>query len=249
MLQKVKLFIYLTALQKQWNKLWMRFDSPISICKLCFKEIHPTSWQHLFHKNMPICGNCFREFNPLFLKTKIGDTDVLSVYGYDETIRDKLYRLKGCHDIELAPIFLAFFLVEISIRYWGYVMVPAPSWHEDDEKREFNHVVEIFKSIPLKMVRALVKTEKIKQADLHFAERQKIGQRIIITENFDFTGKNVLFVDDVMTTGATSKACVELLKKAGARKVKILVMSKTIDPKEKPKEGVNPNQDTLRIPT
>lgn len=182
---------------------------------------------------MHICSQCFREFNPAFLKTKLGDIDVLSIYSYDETIRDKLYRLKGCHDIELAPIFLDYFLIELAIRYYGYIMVPAPSWHEDDEKREFNHVVEIFKSVPLKMVKALIKTDNVKQADLHFDERQEIGKRISIIEKTNFAGKNILFVDDVMTTGATSKACVELLKKAGAKKVKILVMSKTVDPKTK----------------
>lgn len=182
---------------------------------------------------MHICSQCFREFTPLFLKTKLGDIDVLSIYSYDETIRDKLYRLKGCHDIELAPIFLDYFLLELTIRYWGYTMVPAPSWHEDDEKREFNHVIEMFKTIPLKMVKALIKTDNVKQADLHFNERQEIGKRITLIENTNFAGKNILFVDDVMTTGATSKACVELLKKAGAKQVKILVMSKTIDPKDK----------------
>jgi len=196
---------------------------------------------------MHICSQCFREFNPLFLKTKLGDIDVLSIYAYDETIRDKLYRLKGCHDIELSPIFLDYFILEMTFRYWGYVMVPAPSWHEDNEKREFNHVEEIFKNIPLKMVKALIKTDNVKQADLHFSERQKIGQRIVIMENIDLAGKNILFVDDVMTTGATSKACVELLKKTGAKKVKILVMSKTIDPKGKSKSIIDSNHDTPHV--
>ena len=210
----------------------MKFDLPTSMCKLCFKKIRPTSWHHLLHKNMHICSQCFREFNPLFLNTKLGNIDVLSIYEYDETIRDKLYRLKGCHDIELAPIFLDYFILELAIRYWGYIMVPAPSWHEDDEKREFNHVIEIFKNLPLKMVNALIKTDNVKQADLHFKERQEIGRRLGLAENVNLTGKNILFVDDVMTTGATSKACVQLLKKAGAKRVKILVMSKTADPND-----------------
>ncbi|MCX5775959.1 MAG: phosphoribosyltransferase family protein [Firmicutes bacterium] len=154
------------------------------------------------------------------------------IYNYDETIRDKLYRLKGCRDIELAPVFLDYFLIELAIRFWGYIMVPAPSWHEDDENREFNHVVEIFKRIPLRMQKALIKTENVKQADLHFAERQEIGKRISLVENLNLTGKKVLFVDDVMTTGATAKACVGLLKQAGAKSVKILVMSKTVEPKK-----------------
>jgi competence protein ComFC len=65
---------------------------------------------------MHICSECFREFSPFFHKIKLGNIEVLSIYVYDETIRDKLYRLKGCHDIELAPVFLDYFLIELALR-------------------------------------------------------------------------------------------------------------------------------------
>ena len=39
-------------------------------------------------------------------------------------------------------------------------------------------------------------------------------------------GKNVLLVDDVMTTGATLSECTKVLKKAGAKYVDILVIAK-----------------------
>jgi predicted amidophosphoribosyltransferase len=39
--------------------------------------------------------------------------------------------------------------------------------------------------------------------------------------------------DDVLTSGATAKACIHLLEEAGAKKVRLLVMAKTKKPEEK----------------
>ena len=41
------------------------------------------------------------------------------------------------------------------------------------------------------------------------------------------TGKNIVLVDDVLTTGATVNACASILNKAGAAKVVVLTLAKT----------------------
>lgn len=40
----------------------------------------------------------------------------------------------------------------------------------------------------------------------------------------DLTGKNILLLDDIITTGATIKECIQELKRAGANQVKIIVL-------------------------
>ena len=106
--------------------------------------------------------------------------------------------------------------------------MPAPSSKESDEQRGFNHVEEMFKNLRLKMCKCIHKTKQVKQADLTTKERKKIGNYLVI-DDVSFKSKKVLLVDDVYTTGSTIKSMIKLVREKGAKKIKVLLMSKTID--------------------
>jgi len=49
-----------------------------------------------------------------------------------------------------------------------------------------------------------------------------------VKKPFLAAGKRILLVDDVHTTGATAEACAEALTKAGALKVDVLTLARTL---------------------
>ena len=59
-------------------------------------------------------------------------------------------------------------------------------------------------------------------------EREKIGDYLVI-DDVDLSNKKILLVDDVYTTGSTIKSMIKLVKQKGAKKIKVLLMLKTID--------------------
>ena len=168
-----------------------------------------------------------KEIRAKFIKFDIDGIKALSIYDYDEKIQSLLYQFKGCFDIELRDVFLARYSRELRIKYYGYVVVPIPSYEEDDEIREFNHVVEIFKILNLQMLFLLKKTKRVKQATSGVKARRDISKYMELIDRPDLFNKKILLVDDVYTTGSTMKAAIDLVKQLHPKKIKVLVISKT----------------------
>ena len=198
-------------------------------CKICFNEIKDYSLFNFFNEKSELCEKCFDEFKARFKKFKIGTVDALSIYDYDDHIKKLLYTFKGCYDIELKDVFLCRYIPYLKTKYRGYVVVPAPSSKIDDEKRGFNHVVEIYKSLGLPILNVLEKNTVDKQSSKSKKKRLNI-ERIIEGKNIEIlNGKKVLIVDDIYTTGATMFKCIEIVKEAHPKDIKVLVVAKTID--------------------
>ncbi len=199
----------------------------MKVCKICFKEIRDNSLFNLTHRNADVCTHCFQEIKMHFFKFEVLGYNAISIYRYDEKIQALLYQFKGCFDYELLNVFFERFSRELSLRYKGYLMVPVPSYREDDEIREFNHVEEMFKILKLPIRKIIAKTKRVKQATSSSKVRSEIGKHLILTDSSDLSKYKVLLVDDVYTTGSTIKACIKLLEKLHPKRIEVLVMSKT----------------------
>jgi predicted amidophosphoribosyltransferase len=66
----------------------------------------------------------------------------------------------------------------------------------------------------------------------HIARRRNLRRAFEVDESvrLKVSGRNIILVDDVLTTGATAEACARTLLKAGAERVDVLVFALVIQP-------------------
>jgi predicted amidophosphoribosyltransferase len=70
------------------------------------------------------------------------------------------------------------------------------------------------------------------QVGLTAAQRRKnvAGAFRVTAAKDTLREKRIVVVDDVITTGATAEACARVLKRAGAARVDILALARTVEP-------------------
>ena len=200
---------------------------PTRNCLICFKKVNITDFCRLFNSKIPICQACQTEMEPKFIKFHVDNHKATFLYDYNPFIRKLIYQYKGCYDYELHQVFLDRYAKEIKLRYFDCVIIPIPSYQNEDEQRGFNHVVETFKSIGLNMLNILEKTEKHKQALSSFKQRKEVYKYLELRSYPDLSKKKVLIVDDVYTTGSTMKSAIHLIEKLNPKKIDVLVVAKT----------------------
>ena len=200
---------------------------PTRNCLICFKKVNITDFCRLFNAEIPICQACQTEMEPKFIGFSVDGHKATSIYDYNPFIRKLIYQYKGCYDYELHKVFLDRYAKETKLRYFDYVVIPIPSYKNEDEERGFNHVVETFKSLGINMLNIIEKTEKHKQAVSTFNQRKEVYKYLELNSHPDLSKKKVLIVDDVYTTGSTMKAAIHLVEKLNPKKIDVLVVAKT----------------------
>ena len=110
----------------------------------------------------------------------------------------------------------------------GYIVIPAPSYYIDDQRRGFNHVEEIYKGLKLHVCKAVTKIDEYKQSDQKKIDRINISKHLKLSLLENLQNKKILIVDDVYTTGHTINAIIELIEPLKPKKIDVLVLAKTI---------------------
>ncbi|WP_231465839.1 ComF family protein [Selenomonas sp. FC4001] len=111
------------------------------------------------------------------------------------------------------------------------IAVPVPLYPAKEKQRGFNQAELIFGSfltcqnIPL--LRLLERRRATKPMyELSEQERaENLKNAFAVTEAKALQGKTVLLVDDILTTGATMAECARVLREAGAKSVRGLVLA------------------------
>jgi ComF family protein len=114
-----------------------------------------------------------------------------------------------------------------------HALVPVPLYHRRRRERGFNQAVELANGLGFKRKIAVLNClyryrETPSQTGLERPIRWKNMQNAFrLKPGFDVTGKNLLLIDDVFTTGATTNACARTLAQAGAGRLAVLTIARS----------------------
>ena len=153
---------------------------------------------------------------------------------YREAVRDLLHALKYQKKRATLPALhtlLAMGKEALAQLPRSLTAVPVPLAPQRARERGFNQVEEIFApwlaahGIALRSL--LVRTRETAPLYEHTrTERQReLRGAFALAADADVAGRDILLVDDIMTSGATLTECARTLKRAGARRVYAFVLA------------------------
>ena len=212
--------------QRRWKmpKEVLKEQIHINFCKVCFQKIEK-GFIDIFNPYRNICHSCFNKLNPRLKTIKIDDIKGVGLYPYEGLIKELIFQYKGCYDIELKHVFLEVYKFLIKLKYKNYIFVPIPSYIDADQKRGFNHIKEIIKSLDIDYYDCLEKIKDIKQSSLNYFQRRGKTDNFKLKKEDKLKGKNILIIDDVLTTGETMRSCINLMRKLNPKRISFLVIS------------------------
>ena len=151
-------------------------------------------------------------------------------------VREMVHRLKYGKEIWLARVLAGWMLEALGDpRFSGWetdALVPVPLHPRRLREREFNQsellAEELSRATGLPVSRALARcrytTTQTKLDRKH--RRQNLRGAFVLRENSSVENRNLLLVDDVLTTGSTLDACAEVLLAGGAHSVRALTAAR-----------------------
>lgn len=170
------------------------------------------------------CGACLKQ-SPHFDATQ-------AAFCYDFPVDRLIQALKYAHRLACAD-FLGEELARPPAPQRPDLILPVPLSAARLAQRGFNQALEIARPLaralcaPLETSRIHRRRDTTPQAGLPWKERAKNIRHAFECE-IDLTGKTVLLVDDVMTTGATLDELARTLKAHGAARVENRVVARAL---------------------
>lgn len=181
-------------------------------CLTCFNLKKQGLLEKFFIED-PVCTLCRKEMQAKWRKVKIGEITIYYGYVYEGIVRTRIILYKERFDELLHWVFGHPFRMRLLLYYSDYFIVKVPSTKESLQRREFDHMGLICDTIGLPVLNdVLIKKSSPKQSTLNFEQRAQVSQYFHIQNTEQIEGKKVLLMDDVLTSGASIKACKALLQ-------------------------------------
>jgi ComF family protein len=215
-----------------------------NLCLSCGKDL-PKDIEHIClscRLSLPISDSIDVKGNS-FEKLFLGRVEVLAacyflVFEKNNITQSLIHNLKYKGQKELGVT-----LGKLCALYWQNksffknidVVVPIPIHKKKKEIRGYNQSEYLAKGISEVLGLQLDSNSLIKEVHTSSQTRKKRWERwqnvestFRVSDGTSFTNKNILLVDDVVTTGATLEASVQALQKAEASTVKIITLAASL---------------------
>jgi ComF family protein len=172
-----------------------------------------------------VCGRCLSH-PPIFTHTEV-------VFGYAFPLDKLIQAMKYGEQLSLANAFAKKLAQRIAQNNLTDYIIPMPLHPTRLKERGFNQSLlladKIARELNIKLLPNACQRvlDTPSQSSLKWKERDKNVRNAFRCE-VDLTGKSVVLVDDVMTTGASLNALAKVIKKAGAAEIHTWIVARTL---------------------
>ncbi len=188
-------------------------------CPVCKKRITP---------NGVVCPQCHETTKKSF------DGVFVASYYHDKLLKKAIhyYKYRFVKDLSEPLALLLAQSIQNSTLVAPDIIIPVPLHKRRYRWRGFNQTSKLAKKLDLQIpvitdilirVRYTVPQVKMKNKN---KRQENLNNAFIVKDASQVVGKNILLIDDVMTTGATLTECARVLKTAGAKTVYCLVLAR-----------------------
>lgn len=209
-----------------------------SACARCRRPLaSPTA---LSHRPTHECHDC-RTRKPYY-------AEVWAPYAYCSPLQDAIALFKYQGKVALADALATLLIQTLPPELEGDVLMPIPLHPNRLRQREFNQsllladrVATVMKCpVSYRNLIRLIDTEP--QTTLPRSARlHNLRRAFALHAPQEVAGKRILLIDDVFTTGTTSNECAKILCKAGAERVTVLALARSVEPGLVPEAWLTPS--------
>lgn len=209
-----------------------------NLCSACADSLTPRSGGYC-----PQCGDIFdndgeQVYSCGECRTTPPPWDRLHFHSvYAGSLRDLILKFKFNHSMSHARLLARFALQAYRGKTSSFpdLIIPVPLHPKRLLWRGFNQSTELSRIVAQQFNRpissdGLQRTRNTyPQTRLDLTERRENIKKAFAADPKQVSGKSILLVDDVYTTGATLRECARTLKSHGATRIEVLVLARAVE--------------------
>ncbi|HEY6048531.1 MAG TPA: ComF family protein [Sphingomicrobium sp.] len=212
-------------------------DEVHSFCSDCWKQIEflgdggcAVCGLPLQGTEQRICAVCLAK-PPRIARTR-------SAVAYDDLSRSLAIRLKYGRKVAIART-MARYMAPLVSASDDALLVPVPLHRTRLWQRGFNQSAPVARELSrlLHLQSSALTLKRVKRTPplkgmSPLQRRKTVAGAFRVRDKAAISGKTVILVDDVLTTGSTAEACARTLKRAGAARVELVSWARVVKPSQ-----------------